>query len=272
MYIFIPMNIKHAEEIAYNWKYEEPYSFYNMTEDEEDLLEFLNQESWKDSSYAVINEQKELVGFFQYNIDNSELVIGLGLKPELTGTGLGEKFVKSGLTYGISKFKDKAKSIKLSVASSNARAIKIYQKLGFEIDKQELVHTNKKDYEFFVMKKSMPIDESSINDDKFIKEWEKKRTKGKLNYFIIEIINFIMGSIILFVIMILLLAIYQILFKDMEIAVLLEIFKEVFNRLNILSFSPFFAVLTGTIIGTFLNWRENEKRYKQLLNEKGRNQ
>ena len=223
MYIFIPMNFKHAEEIAYNWKYEDPYSFYNMTEDEEDLQEFLNQESWKDSFYAVINEQKELVGFFQYNVDNSELVIGLGLKPELTGLGLGEKFVKSGLTYGISKFKDKAESITLSVASFNERAIKIYQKLGFEIAKQELVHTNKNDYEFFIMKKSMPIDESYINNDKFLKDWEKKRTKGKLKYFILETMNFIIGSIIAFVVMILLFAIYQILFRDMKIEVLIEL-------------------------------------------------
>lgn len=173
MYIFIPMSVEHAEEIAYNWKYEEQHSFYNMTEDEEDLQEFLNREAWKDSAYAVLNEQKKLAGFFQYKIQNSELVIRLGLKPELIGKGLGEKFVQSGLTFGISRFKDMADSITLTVASFNKRTIKIYQKLGFEIVKEELVHTNKKDYEFLTMKKPMPLDFSIIQDEKFIKETKR---------------------------------------------------------------------------------------------------
>lgn len=271
MYLFVPMSVEYAEEIAYKWKYKEPYSFYNMTENEEDLQQFLNQETWEDSVYAVLDEQKQLVGFFQYNIQNSELVIELGLKPELTGMGLGEKFIQSGLTFGISKFRDMTDSIALTAASFNKGAIKIYQKLGFKIVKRDFVYTNNSNYEFLIMNKSMPVDESSLDNEKFIKDWEKKRKKGKVIYLLTETIFFIFGIIITFTIMVLLFVIYQILFKSMEILVLLEISKDVFNRLNVMSFLPFLGVLSSTIIGTFLNWHVNEKRYTEFLIEKGEN-
>jgi [ribosomal protein S18]-alanine N-acetyltransferase len=87
MFSYVPMTKEYAEGIAYNWKYEGEYSLYNMTEDEEDLQEFLNLKTWADSVYAVLDEQEQLIGFFQYNVQKFELEIGLGLKPELTGVG-----------------------------------------------------------------------------------------------------------------------------------------------------------------------------------------
>ncbi|MGH4120396.1 hypothetical protein [Clostridium sp.] len=45
-YKFVPMNKEYANEIAYDWKYNRIYSFYDMTADENDLMEFLNENSW----------------------------------------------------------------------------------------------------------------------------------------------------------------------------------------------------------------------------------
>lgn len=63
-YKFVAMNKKYADEIAYTWKYDGMYSFYDMTEDEEDLNEFLNEQSWNEDYFAVLNYRDELVGFF----------------------------------------------------------------------------------------------------------------------------------------------------------------------------------------------------------------
>jgi len=39
------MNKSYADEIAYKWKYKGKYYFYNMTDDPEDLEEFLNPDN-----------------------------------------------------------------------------------------------------------------------------------------------------------------------------------------------------------------------------------
>ena len=44
-YMFTVMSQAEAEEIAYNWHYEGEYSFYDIEADEEDLAEFLKDES-----------------------------------------------------------------------------------------------------------------------------------------------------------------------------------------------------------------------------------
>lgn len=36
-YVFVPMSKEYAFEIAYKWKYDGLYSFYDMTADEDDL-------------------------------------------------------------------------------------------------------------------------------------------------------------------------------------------------------------------------------------------
>ncbi len=44
-YTYTVMTQEEAEEIAYNWHYEGKYSFYDIEADEEDLAEFLQDES-----------------------------------------------------------------------------------------------------------------------------------------------------------------------------------------------------------------------------------
>ena len=76
-----------AEEIA-QWHYEEPYSFYDMDQDPDDLEGFLNPKNWPNSHFAVRDEDGELVGFFVFETMKGMLDIGLGLRPDLTGIGL----------------------------------------------------------------------------------------------------------------------------------------------------------------------------------------
>lgn len=148
-YIFSELSQKEAENIASNWHYEDNYSFYDIAADEEDLAEFLNPQERGDKYFSVkINN--ELIGFFCFVYENDCVDIGLGMKPELTGKGLGMDFLKAGLSYAISKYNPE--NIMLSVATFNERAIKLYKKVGFESTGSFMQDTNGSRYEFLRMK------------------------------------------------------------------------------------------------------------------------
>ena len=152
-YSFIPMNKYYANEIAYSWKYDDDYSFYDMTKDEDDLKEFLNENSWEGNYFVVINDENELVGFYSFNFEDRIMWIGFGLNPELTGRKIGTEFVTAGINYVIKKFDYKQNCIMLAVASFNKRAIKVYEKIGFQFVDQYIQKTNGGKFEFIKMKK-----------------------------------------------------------------------------------------------------------------------
>jgi ribosomal-protein-alanine N-acetyltransferase len=152
-YKFVPMNKDYANEIAYNWKYNGIYSFYNMTADEDDLMEFLNETSWTEHYFAVLDKKNELVGFYSIFFDCGIMSIGLGLKPELTGSRIGPEFVIAGINFGVEKFNYKNNCIMLEVASFNNRAIRAYEKLGFQYVDKYMQKTNGGEFEFIKMKK-----------------------------------------------------------------------------------------------------------------------
>lgn len=153
-YKFVKMDDKHAKEIAYQWKYDDIYSFYDMTADKKDLEEFLDPKKWK-MKFAVLNEFNELCGFYSYYFKDHMMWIGFGLKPELTGKGYGRDFVMSGINFGIDHFDYNENYIMLAVAVFNKRAIKAYQKIGFEIVEEYIQETNGGKYNFVKMCKKL---------------------------------------------------------------------------------------------------------------------
>ncbi|WP_342429695.1 GNAT family N-acetyltransferase [Neobacillus sp. FSL H8-0543] len=150
-YKFKIMKQEQAEEIAYKWHYDGKYSFYDMESDKEDLVEFLDPEKRGHSYFVVINE-KEVIGFFSFNkVANNTIDIGLGLRPDLTGSGNGLEFLKAGLEFAKAKYKPEKTT--LSVATFNQRAIKIYRKIGFEELETFIQDTNGSSFEFLKMVK-----------------------------------------------------------------------------------------------------------------------
>ncbi|MGM9965890.1 GNAT family N-acetyltransferase [Rummeliibacillus sp. TYF005] len=131
------------EEMAINilkWKYEEPYDFYNNEITYESKQELLDH-----SYYAIVNEFKELIGFFcigknaqvpigiQFGAYIDDFVdMGLGMNPNLVGKGNGFEFC----SFIINFIKETYKStpIRLTVAKFNLRAIHLYEKLGFVLE------------------------------------------------------------------------------------------------------------------------------------------
>ncbi|PGU03359.1 MULTISPECIES: GNAT family N-acetyltransferase [Bacillus cereus group] len=148
-YTYTIMTQKEAEEIAYNWHYEREYSFYDMEADQEDLAEFLHDESRGDHTFSV-KENGILIGFFSCcKINNRTLDIGLGMRPDITGNGLGLQFVKAGIDF--SKENYDCDYITLSVAAFNKRAVKVYKKVGFEAVGTFIQKTNGGSFEFLKM-------------------------------------------------------------------------------------------------------------------------
>ena len=147
-FTFNKMKLEDAHQIA-SWHYEAPYDFYDWDRDAADLAELLNPQSWQEAYYSVLNGENELVGFFVFKRDSQTVEVGLGLRPDLTGKGLGRTFLNAGLTFGQEHFSVNVWS--LSVATFNTRAIHLYQQVGFTPLNTFMHHTNGGEFEFLRM-------------------------------------------------------------------------------------------------------------------------
>ena len=100
-FVFRPMTEADAHQIA-SWHYPPPYDFYDFDQDPEDLAALLDPQHWQAPYYAVFRGENELIGFFSLHQDaqdNQIVEIGLGLRPDLTGRGLGLAFLQAGLAF-----------------------------------------------------------------------------------------------------------------------------------------------------------------------------
>ncbi|MCP3026417.1 GNAT family N-acetyltransferase [Halobacillus sp. A5] len=151
------MTQNQAEHIAYHWHYDGPYSFYNMEADPDDLADFLNPEVRGDHYFAALDQDGVLVGFFSLDpFEDGKVDIGVGLKPELTGQGLGMEFLTKVIYHAQSLFKPRV--LTLSVADFNQRAIKLYRKAGFEPVATFLQKTNGSHFKFIKMERQTAYD------------------------------------------------------------------------------------------------------------------
>lgn len=131
------MNYDNAKLIS-KWIYQEPYSIYSMDGSDNCINELLN-----DDYYSVSDDENSLIGYYcfgesaqvpagkQFGVydDKGITDIGLGIKPNLCGKGLGFNFLCNGLDFARNMLS--AKGFRLTVATFNKRAIKVYEKAGF---------------------------------------------------------------------------------------------------------------------------------------------
>ncbi|WP_409303873.1 GNAT family N-acetyltransferase [Peribacillus sp. SCS-155] len=152
MYSFEKMTEQHACTII-NWKYPPPYDFYNGQGTEDELEELLHR-----GYMTVTNQQGELVGYFCTGkagtvpaghtiggYPDGWFDIGIGMAPMLTGKGWGTIFFKEVLDF--IEQQNSVRPKRLTVASFNKRAIRLYQKFGFVEQKRFLAGAN----EFVIM-------------------------------------------------------------------------------------------------------------------------
>ncbi len=147
-YSFRLMTDEEAREIS-RWHYEPPYGFYDATSDDDDLEELLDPERRKDAYFSVFDENGELVGFFQFEREGRAVDVGLGMRPDLTGKGLGVGYLLAGLEFARERFSPER--FTLSVTTFNERAIKVYERAGFRRSHEYPHHTNGGEYLFVAM-------------------------------------------------------------------------------------------------------------------------
>jgi ribosomal-protein-alanine N-acetyltransferase len=138
-----------AEAIA-GWHYPEPFSFYDWTADPDDLAELLDPTARAEAYAAVEDDAGELVGYFSCKPGaRGTIVVGLGLRPDRTGLGLGTAFLRAGLDHA--RASHRPERFSLAVATFNRRAIKVYERAGFTAVRTYMHHTNGGDWEFVEM-------------------------------------------------------------------------------------------------------------------------
>ena len=105
------------------------YDFYN-----DDGKPVRNPERF----FAVRDENGRLVGSLYFEERESGVFYGLGLRPDLTGRGLGLAFVRLGLEFAHERFP--GRRVILDVADFNERARKVYERAGFSITGSHVKH------------------------------------------------------------------------------------------------------------------------------------
>ena len=132
------LTIEEAKKIN-TWTYEEPYSLYSFSGEKEVIEELLDG-----TYYGCCDDQGEFIGYFCFGenaqvpggrdanlYDGEDLIdIGLGMKPALTGKGMGKEFFQAGIAFATKEFNEKM--FRLSVATFNTRAITLYKNIGFQ--------------------------------------------------------------------------------------------------------------------------------------------
>lgn len=157
---FLPMTEPLAGQIL-NWRYAAPYDIYDPTSGAAGLAELLNGEY-----HAALDGVGQLVGFCCFGgsarVPTGEsagcylqpaLDVGLGLRPDLTGKGLGPRFLAAVVQYAVTL--EEATLLRLTVLQLNQRAIRVYQRGGFAVGAGFAVPHADGNRDFLVMTKSL---------------------------------------------------------------------------------------------------------------------
>ena len=137
LFKFEPMTELNART-ALGWRYGPPYDFYNLDPADQDKLihdRYLNPAY---HYYAVVDEQGALIAFRCFGEDAQvpggdyradALDMGGGLRPDLTGQGLGPRIMSAAMEFARPVFAPRA--FRATVAGFNQRARRACEKVGY---------------------------------------------------------------------------------------------------------------------------------------------
>jgi ribosomal-protein-alanine N-acetyltransferase len=125
-----------------SWRYPAPFDYYDPpgAGGEELISELLDP---LNGFFGIRDAQRGFVGFCSFGrdgqvlggkYDGHALDIGLGMKPDLISQGNGTAFFHAIVLFATQTLA--ANSLRLTVADFNTRAIRIYERLGFEVMEQ----------------------------------------------------------------------------------------------------------------------------------------
>ena len=131
IYHCVPMHIEHAQSIC-SWRYPKPYDTYNWPtwlDMQASSFEFGDAQIRLEQYLAVLNHDRELIGFAQLFPMLGVTRLGLGLHPTQCGNGIGSKFARAIAEEARRRTSDH--EIDLEVLTWNLRAYKAYLQAGF---------------------------------------------------------------------------------------------------------------------------------------------
>lgn len=137
-----PITAENVEEIL-TWRYEPPYNIYNMGKDPANPLElketvtyFLQPEYHFQA--ILLKSQNELAAFCSFGADGQvaggdyraeAIDIGMGVRPNLTGRGLGAMFAGVAIDFAQKTFAPPR--LRVTIAEFNRRAQKVWERHNF---------------------------------------------------------------------------------------------------------------------------------------------
>ena len=139
------------------WRYPAPYDCYDMTGADPAFLVH------PDSGYFALIDEGTLIGFRSFGADGqvpgggydtSALDTGGGLRPELTGRGLGREAITAGLEFGRRQFAPEA--FRVTIATFNIRAQRVVSSLGFRNIGQFQATADGRSYEILIRPEPAP--------------------------------------------------------------------------------------------------------------------
>jgi ribosomal-protein-alanine N-acetyltransferase len=143
----VEMTPAFAAEIA-RWRYPAPYDCYDMTGADPAAL------ADPGSGFFALTDETGLIGFRSFGpdgqvpggtYDGAALDTGGGLRPDLTGRGLGREAIATGLDFGRERFRPAA--FRVTIAAFNVRAQRVVTALGFRPAGSFRGSVNGRDYE-----------------------------------------------------------------------------------------------------------------------------
>jgi len=115
------------------WKYTGAYEVYNLPAYEEmkaRRMSFMDPQ--KERNFLAFLDGNMLVGFVNIQEKETEVFIGIGVRPDLCGRHYGRGIL--GQACGICKARYPHKPLYLQVRTWNTRAVKCYENAGFRMD------------------------------------------------------------------------------------------------------------------------------------------
>lgn len=120
-----------AREVC-TWHYEGVYSVYDFSD-----WDVVVQNCWsladeevRTNDFLALYLDDIMVGFGRIQLQNDEVALGIGLKPEYCGKGYGQACMSALVSEAQNRF-GREVAIGLEVRRFNKRAIKCYEKVGF---------------------------------------------------------------------------------------------------------------------------------------------
>lgn len=135
---FVPLEKRYAAAML-SWRYTKPYEIYNAAQPVTEAA--VNALLRPELHYmAVMDERDEMIAFQCFGPDaqvpggdysEEALDLGGGLRPDLTGKGLGPHVIAASMNYAIGQFHPRI--FRVTVATFNQRANKVCDRLGYKV-------------------------------------------------------------------------------------------------------------------------------------------